>query len=90
MTQNSCQICASVFHFLFQVNLEGNKVRRQNPIGDVPENVESRTVYVVKRVLCPYLNLIFTEMSGLHFLENSNLMRSDETVLTYLKGLIID
>ncbi|XP_073331071.1 la-related protein 7 [Pagrus major] len=29
-----------------EVNLEGNKVRRQLPIGDVPDNVDSRTVYV--------------------------------------------
>uniref|UniRef100_A0A3Q3FYT7 La-related protein 7 n=1 Tax=Labrus bergylta TaxID=56723 RepID=A0A3Q3FYT7_9LABR len=29
-----------------EVNLEGNKVRRQLPIGDVPNNVDSRTVYV--------------------------------------------
>ncbi|XP_042368709.1 la-related protein 7 [Plectropomus leopardus] len=29
-----------------EVNLEGNKVRRQFPIGEVPEDVDSRTVYV--------------------------------------------
>ncbi|XP_061921931.1 la-related protein 7-like [Entelurus aequoreus] len=29
-----------------QVNLEGNKVRRQQPIGDVSNDVDSRTVYV--------------------------------------------
>ncbi|XP_068611818.1 la-related protein 7 [Brachionichthys hirsutus] len=29
-----------------EVDLEGNKVRRQLPIGDVPKNVDSRTVYV--------------------------------------------
>ncbi|KAG8006225.1 La-related protein 7 [Nibea albiflora] len=29
-----------------EVNLEGNKVRRQHPIGEVPDNVDSRTVYV--------------------------------------------
>uniref|UniRef100_A0A671YWY4 La-related protein 7 n=1 Tax=Sparus aurata TaxID=8175 RepID=A0A671YWY4_SPAAU len=29
-----------------EVNLEGNKLRRQHPIGDVPDNVDSRTVYV--------------------------------------------
>ena len=44
---------------LFQVNLEGNKLRRQHPIGDVPDNVDSRTVYVVKRVLSSYFHLIF-------------------------------
>lgn len=33
--------------FVFQVNLEGNKVRRQLPIGNVPSDVDSRTVYVV-------------------------------------------
>ncbi|KAM8747554.1 la-related protein 7 isoform 1-T1 [Acanthopagrus schlegelii] len=31
---------------LVEVNLEGNKLRRQHPIGDVPDNVDSRTVYV--------------------------------------------
>ena len=34
--------------FLFQVNLEGNKLRRQLPIGDIPHDTDSRTVYVVK------------------------------------------
>ncbi|XP_010792876.1 la-related protein 7 [Notothenia coriiceps] len=29
-----------------EVNLEGDKVRRQLPIGDMPSNVDSRTVYV--------------------------------------------
>ncbi|XP_053715911.1 la-related protein 7 [Synchiropus splendidus] len=29
-----------------EVNLEGNKVRRQFPIGEKPEDVDSRTVYV--------------------------------------------
>nr|XP_057923000.1 la-related protein 7 [Doryrhamphus excisus] len=29
-----------------QVNLEGDKVRRQKPIGDLPNDVDSRTVYV--------------------------------------------
>lgn len=43
----------------FQVNLEGNKLRRQHPIGDVPDNVDSRTVYVVKRVLSSYFHLFF-------------------------------
>ncbi|XP_037118865.1 la-related protein 7 [Syngnathus acus] len=31
---------------LLEVNLEGDKVRRQLPIGDVPPDVDSRTVYV--------------------------------------------
>ena len=46
---------------LFQVNLEGNKLRRQHPIGDVPDNVDSRTVYVVRRVLSSYFHLIFPQ-----------------------------
>ncbi|XP_017269973.1 la-related protein 7 [Kryptolebias marmoratus] len=29
-----------------EVNLEGTKVRRQRPLGEPPENVDSRTVYV--------------------------------------------
>ena len=49
------------FPILFQVNLEGNKVRRQLAIGDVPVDVDSRTVYVVRRVLCSDFNLIFAE-----------------------------
>lgn len=48
----------------FQVNLEGNKVRRQLPIGDIPNNVDSRTVYVVKRVICSYFNLVFTTFAA--------------------------
>jgi len=35
--------------FLFQVNLKGDKVRRQFPIGDVPNDVDERTVYVVNK-----------------------------------------
>ncbi|XP_049577363.1 uncharacterized protein [Syngnathus scovelli] len=31
---------------VLEVNLEGDKVRRQLPIGDVPPDVDSRTVYV--------------------------------------------
>ncbi|XP_046904966.1 la-related protein 7 isoform X2 [Hypomesus transpacificus] len=31
---------------LVEVNLEGTKVRRQNPLGDDPKDVDTRTVYV--------------------------------------------
>lgn len=34
---------------MFQLNLEGTKVRRQLPIGELPNDVDSRTVYVVKK-----------------------------------------
>lgn len=48
--------CSKHDSLLFQVNLEGNKVRRQLPIGEVPDNVDSRTVYVVK--ICGFIVLI--------------------------------
>lgn len=43
---------------LFQVNLEGDKVRRQLPIGDVPNDVDGRTVYVVKHVFLNVISLL--------------------------------
>lgn len=43
---------------LFQVNLEGDKVRRQLPIGDVPNDVDGRTVYVVKHVFLNDISLL--------------------------------
>uniref|UniRef100_UPI0037E9A1A9 la-related protein 7 n=1 Tax=Semicossyphus pulcher TaxID=241346 RepID=UPI0037E9A1A9 len=47
-----------------EVNLEGNKVRRQFPIGDVPNNVDSRTVYVEllpKDVNHSWIERVFTK-----------------------------
>ncbi|XP_069026461.1 la-related protein 7 [Embiotoca jacksoni] len=47
-----------------EINLEGNKVRRQLPIGDVPNNVDSRTVYVEllpKDVTHSWIERVFTK-----------------------------
>uniref|UniRef100_A0A8C4I5S3 La-related protein 7 n=1 Tax=Dicentrarchus labrax TaxID=13489 RepID=A0A8C4I5S3_DICLA len=47
-----------------EVNLEGNKVRRQLPIGDIPNNVDSRTVYVEllpKDVTHSWIERVFTK-----------------------------
>ncbi|XP_026209243.1 la-related protein 7 [Anabas testudineus] len=47
-----------------EVNLEGNKIRRQLPIGDVPSDVDSRTVYVEllpKDVTHSWIERVFTK-----------------------------
>ncbi|XP_068164113.1 la-related protein 7 [Antennarius striatus] len=47
-----------------EVDLEGNKVRRQLPIGDVPINITSRTVYVEllpKDVTHSWIERVFTK-----------------------------
>lgn len=47
-----------------EVNLEGNKVRRQHPIGEVPKDVDSRTVYVEllpKDVTHSWIERVFTK-----------------------------
>ncbi|XP_054457237.1 la-related protein 7 isoform X2 [Anoplopoma fimbria] len=47
-----------------EVNLEGNKVRRQFPIGDVPNDVDDRTVYVEllpKDVTHSWIERVFTK-----------------------------
>ncbi|XP_040887784.1 la-related protein 7 isoform X2 [Toxotes jaculatrix] len=47
-----------------EVNLEGNKVRRQLPIGDVPNDTDSRTVYVEllpKDVTHSWIERVFTK-----------------------------
>ncbi|KAK1890020.1 La-related protein 7 [Dissostichus eleginoides] len=47
-----------------EVNLEGDKVRRQLPIGDMPSNVDSRTVYVEllpKDVSHGWIEKVFTK-----------------------------
>lgn len=42
---------------VFQLNLEGTKVRRQLPIGELPNDVDSRTVYVVKKRKSPLVSV---------------------------------
>ncbi|XP_019950924.2 la-related protein 7 isoform X2 [Paralichthys olivaceus] len=47
-----------------EVNLEGNKVRRQLPIGDIPDDTDSRTVYVEllpKDVTHSWIERVFTK-----------------------------
>uniref|UniRef100_A0AAQ5Z7F8 La-related protein 7 n=1 Tax=Amphiprion ocellaris TaxID=80972 RepID=A0AAQ5Z7F8_AMPOC len=49
---------------LVEVNLEGNKVRRQLPVGDIPNDVDSRTVYVEllpKDVTHGWIERVFTK-----------------------------
>ncbi|XP_008434079.1 la-related protein 7 [Poecilia reticulata] len=47
-----------------QINLEGTKVRRKHPLGDPPNNVDSRTVYVEllpKDVTHSWIERVFTK-----------------------------
>ncbi|XP_019711747.1 la-related protein 7 isoform X1 [Hippocampus comes] len=47
-----------------EVNLEGDKVRRQHPLGDVPIDVDSRTVYVEllpKHVTHSWIEKVFSK-----------------------------
>ncbi|XP_018546199.1 la-related protein 7 [Lates calcarifer] len=47
-----------------EVNLEGNKVRRQLPVGDIPNDTDSRTVYVEllpKDVTHSWIERVFTK-----------------------------
>uniref|UniRef100_A0A665XF28 La-related protein 7 n=1 Tax=Echeneis naucrates TaxID=173247 RepID=A0A665XF28_ECHNA len=47
-----------------EVNLEGNKVRRQHPIGDIPNDTDNRTVYVEllpKDVTHSWIERVFTK-----------------------------
>ncbi|XP_023255358.1 la-related protein 7 [Seriola lalandi dorsalis] len=47
-----------------EVNLEGNKVRRQFPIGNIPNDTDSRTVYVEllpKDVTHSWIDRVFTK-----------------------------
>lgn len=37
----------------FQLDLEGTRIRRRQPLGEQPKDVDSRTVYVVR--LCLYV-----------------------------------
>ncbi|XP_076581441.1 la-related protein 7 isoform X2 [Chaetodon auriga] len=49
---------------MVEVNLEGNKVRRQLPIGDIPNDVDGRTVYVEllpKDVTHSWIERVFTK-----------------------------
>ncbi|XP_074518187.1 la-related protein 7 [Halichoeres trimaculatus] len=49
---------------IVEVNLEGNKVRRQFPIGEVPNDVDGRTVYVEllpKDVNHSWIERVFTK-----------------------------
>lgn len=58
---------------IVQVNLEGNKVRRQRPLGECPKDVDNRTVYVellpknvshawIKRVLSKCGNVVYVSV----------------------------
>ncbi|XP_008324472.1 la-related protein 7 [Cynoglossus semilaevis] len=54
-----------------EVNLEGNKVRRQLPIGDVPKDTDSRTVYVEllpKDVSHSWIERVFTKCGNVVYI----------------------
>ncbi|XP_042256528.1 la-related protein 7 isoform X2 [Thunnus maccoyii] len=54
-----------------EVNLEGNKVRRQLPIGDIPNDVDSRTVYVEllpKDVTHSWIERVFTKCGNVVYI----------------------
>ncbi|KAK2863226.1 hypothetical protein Q5P01_002759 [Channa striata] len=54
-----------------EVNLKGTKVRRQLPIGDVPEDVDSRTVYVEllpKDVTHSWIERVFTKCGNVVYI----------------------
>ncbi|XP_028284909.1 la-related protein 7 [Parambassis ranga] len=54
-----------------EVNLEGNKVRRQLPLGDIPDDVDSRTVYVEllpKDVTHSWIERVFTKCGNVVYI----------------------
>ncbi|XP_059211424.1 la-related protein 7 [Centropristis striata] len=54
-----------------EVNLEGNKIRRQNPLGDIPNDVDSRTVYVEllpKDVTHSWIERVFTKCGNVVYI----------------------
>ncbi|KAM6909531.1 la-related protein 7 [Xenentodon cancila] len=54
-----------------QINLEGTKVRRQLPIGDSPNNVDDRTVYVEllpKDVTHSWIERVFTKCGNVVYI----------------------
>ncbi|XP_035005251.1 la-related protein 7 isoform X2 [Hippoglossus stenolepis] len=54
-----------------EVNLEGNKVRRQLPIGDIPDDTDSRTVYVEllpKDVTHSWIERVFTKCGNVVYI----------------------
>uniref|UniRef100_A0A667ZK48 La-related protein 7 n=1 Tax=Myripristis murdjan TaxID=586833 RepID=A0A667ZK48_9TELE len=54
-----------------EVNLEGNKIRRQHPIGEEPKNVDSRTVYVEllpKDVTHGWIERVFTKCGNVVYI----------------------
>ncbi|XP_071374962.1 la-related protein 7 isoform X2 [Centroberyx affinis] len=56
---------------IVEVNLEGNKVRRQLPIGQVPKDVDSRTVYVEllpKDVTHGWIERVFTKCGNVVYI----------------------
>lgn len=67
---------------VFQLNLEGTKVRRQLPIGELPNDVDSRTVYVVKKVLWCLFDIFafYVNFNTFHCFNYHQLKRA-ETIL---------
>ncbi|XP_071782668.1 la-related protein 7 isoform X2 [Centroberyx gerrardi] len=56
---------------IVEVNLEGNKLRRQLPIGRVPKDVDSRTVYVEllpKDVTHGWIERVFTKCGNVVYI----------------------
>ncbi|XP_062240413.1 la-related protein 7 [Platichthys flesus] len=54
-----------------EVNLEGNKVRRQLPIGEIPQDTDSRTVYVEllpKDVTHSWIERVFTKCGNVVYI----------------------
>ncbi|KAM7377423.1 hypothetical protein PAMA_013959 [Pampus argenteus] len=54
-----------------EVNLEGNKVRRQLPVGEIPDDVDSRTVYVEllpKDVTHSWIERVFTKCGNVVYI----------------------
>lgn len=65
-----------------EVNLEGNKVRRQLPIGDVPNDVDNRTVYVEllpKDVTHGWIERVFTKCGNVVYVSVPRYKTSGDT-----------
>lgn len=65
-----------------EVNLEGNKVRRQLPVGDVPNDVDNRTVYVEllpKDVTHGWIERVFTKCGNVVYVSVPRYKTSGDT-----------
>lgn len=70
---NDCKLIARAVKnsSVVEVNLEGNKIRRQHPIGDIPNDVDDRTVYVEllpKAVTHSWIERVFSKCGNVVYI----------------------